>query len=191
MWPFRKDSHTRFEKLVSPHLSQLYRLAYQLTGQQDDAEDLVQDLLIKLYPRLDEMSLIDKLGPWMSQILYRLFVDQYRRQKRSPVDYMGDEEIVYETYASEQAGPSETVNSELTRKFLNTALEKLSEEHRTVVLLHDVEGYDLQEISEIIDVPVGTIKSRLNRARTHLREIIRKMDPTFVENVNTGMRLTK
>ena len=191
MWPFRKDSHAQFEQLLSPLMSQLYRLAYHFTGQRDDAEDLVQELLIKVYPRLDEMLSIDKLAPWLSQILYRLFIDEYRKQKRSPIDYIGDDEIIYETQASDDAEPAQIVDSELTGAFLDAALNKLSEAHRTVILLHDVEGYSLEEIGDVVNAPTGTIKSRLSRARSNLREVIRRMDPDFTNNVDTGTGLTQ
>jgi RNA polymerase sigma-70 factor (ECF subfamily) len=191
LWPFRQDAHSRFEQLVGPHLKNLYRLAFRLTGQRDDAEDLVQDMLLKLYPRLEEMQAVDNLAPWLSRVLYRLFVDQHRRQQRSPIDLMGDEEVVYEMHASTDARPDEAVNADLGNKLINDALLQLSEEHRIVILLHDVEGYSLQEINEMLDIPVGTIKSRLSRARNKLREHLQASDPNFVDHVNTPMRLSK
>lgn len=177
VWPFKKDAHSQFEDLIRPHLKTLYSLAYRLTGQRDDAEDLVQDLLLKVFPRLEEMQEIDKLSPWLSRILYRQFVDQYRKKKRSPLTSMEDETAVYETHASEQREPADEVNSLLTADILNVVLQEINEDQRILVLLHDVEGYSLQEISEMMDVPIGTLKSRHNRARTKLREIIHKMEP--------------
>ena len=182
MWPFGQDSHTQFEQLVRPHLKRLYNLAYRFTGQRDDAEDLVQDLLLKLYPRLEEMQSIDKLSPWLSKVLYRQYVDQYRRQQRSPISFMNeDEDVVYDTHASDTADPAESVNAELTQGILTDALDKLNEDQRVLVMLHDVEGYGLPEISKMMDVPVGTLKSRLSRARAKLREIISLMEPNVVE----------
>ena len=75
------------------------------------------------------------------------------------------------------------INTELTREHINIALNKLKENHRLLVLLHDVEGYSMQEIAEMIEVPVGTIKSRLSRARNNLREILNKMEPKNVASV--------
>ena len=186
---FRSGPHNQFEQLVEPHLERLYKYAYRLTGQRDEAEDLVQDLLVKLYPRLEEMKQIDKLGPWMARILYRMYIDNIRRQQRSPIDLTDDEEAVYESNASSQAGPLESVDNDLTHEIINAALQKLNEEHRVLIILHDVEGHNLQEIHEITGVPVGTIKSRLSRARAKLREMIRKRDPNVLENVITGTRL--
>jgi len=171
-WPFKKDSYSQFELLIGPHLNQLYKLAYRLTGQRDDAEDLVQDLLLKLFPRLQEMQQIELLSPWLTRVLYRLFIDGIRRQQRSPIDLMGDDEIAYEIHASTIAGPAEAASTELTNELINHALYKLSDDHRLLLVLHDVEGYSLQEINDMTDIPVGTIKSRLCRGRQKLREII-------------------
>ncbi len=189
IWPFNKGPHSQFEDLVRPHLNKLYKLAYRFTGQRDDAEDLVQDLLLKIYPRLQEMQKIDKLSHWLSRVLYHLFIDQVRRQQRSPIGPMNDEEAIYETHASPTAGPSEIANSEITLQQINTAIQKLSEDHRTLIILHDVEGYSLQEINDMTGIATGTIKSRLSRARSNLRETLLKEEPKLTEYVNKGTRL--
>ena len=186
LWPFSKDSHAQFEELVSPHMNNLYMLAYRLTGQRDNAEDLVQDLLLKVYPRLQEMQGIEKLAAWLSRVLYRLFIDQYRHQQRSPINLMSDENVIYNTHASNMAGPSDVANAELSQELINAALAQLSVDRRILIMLHDVEGYSLQEINEITDIPVGTIKSRLSRARNKLRKIIQSREPKLVDNVNTA-----
>ena len=186
---FRNDSHYQFEQLVTPHLNRLYKFAYRLTGHQDDAEDLVQDLLIKIYPRLEEMRKIEKLSSWLLRVLYRIFIDKVRRDQRSPIDLMGEDESIYEVHAAEGSNPLDNVNSESNRKLLDSALHQLKEEHRILIMLHDVEGYSLQEIHEITGIEVGTIKSRLSRSRMKLREILKKRDPSWIENVNTGTRL--
>ena len=186
LWPFSKDSHAQFEELVSPHMNNLYKLAYRLTGQRDNAEDLVQDLLLKVYPRLQEMQGIEKLAAWLSRVLYRLFIDQYRHQQRSPINLMSDENVIYNTHASNMAGPSDVANAELSQELINAALAQLSVDRRILIMLHDVEGYSLQEINEITDIPVGTIKSRLSRARNKLRKIIQSREPKLVDNVNTA-----
>ena len=186
---FRDGPHDQFERLAAPHLDRLYKYAYRLCGNRDDAEDLVQDLLLKLYPRLEEMKGIDKLGAWMARILYRMYIDRLRRDKRSPLQQMEDEEAVYETYASTQPGPLDTVDSDSTLTIINEALQRLSDDHRLLIILHDVEGHNLQEIHEITGLPLGTIKSRISRARNKLREIISKKEPYVLESVKAGTRL--
>ena len=170
MWLFSKNPQTQFEQLLKPHLVHLYRLAYHYTGSREDAEDLVQDLLLKLYPRLDEMLRIDQLSPWLKRILYNQFVDGFRKRQRSPVDLAAADNL-FDYYHSDGPGPAQQANSELTRERLNRALRQLNDEQRLVILLHDAEGYSLQEIGQMTGVADGTLKSRLNRGRKKLRQM--------------------
>ena len=171
-WPLGKDASALFEKLFGPHLKSIYRLAYRVTGQREDAEDLVQDLLLKLYPHLEEIQKIDRLAPWLVRILYRLFIDKKRRQKRSSLYLKKDDRVICDNCACSLTAPPEVANAMLILEAINTALQKLSEDHRMTILLHDVEGYSFQEINQITGIAVGTIKSRHSRARKQLREII-------------------
>lgn len=174
-WSASKDPHQQFELLLKPHLKQLYRLAYRLTGNREDAEDLVQDVLLKLFPKLDEMKTIERLAPWLSRVLYRQFVDKYRQQQRQPLNLV-DDDIEQDQLAEQDtiSGPEELTNSGLTLGLLDQAIARLNEDQRQLVLLHDVEGYSLPELQEMLDVPLGTLKSRLNRARGQLRVQVKK-----------------
>ncbi|MFW2373166.1 MAG: RNA polymerase sigma factor [Gammaproteobacteria bacterium] len=175
LWSARKDPHQQFELLLRPHLKQMYRLAYRLTGKPEDAEDLVQDVLLKLFPRLDEMKAIEKLSSWLSRVLYRQFIDKYRQQQRQVLN-MVDENIEQEQLSDADtiSGPESMANSELTLGMLSQAIARLNEDQRQLILLHDVEGYSLPELQDMLDVPIGTLKSRLSRARSQLRELIVK-----------------
>ena len=177
VWPFKRNSQAQFEQLLQPHLKQLYRLAFRFTGQRDDAEDLVQDLLLKIYPRMEELQQVDKPGPWLARVLYHQYIDRIRRQRRSPVQSMDDEQLVYETHASHEAQPSDVVDSGIKNQILQQALLQLNEDQRMAVMLHDVEGYSLQEIEQILGVSQGTLKSRLSRARSKLRNLLQNMEP--------------
>jgi len=173
-WPFQPSPHDEFDALVRPHLQRLYKLAYRFTRQQDDAEDLVQDLLLKLFPRLDEMKEIEKISPWLGRILYRMYIDRYRSQQRSPLQLIDNEEAFYHDKEDQQPQPSEQLSSGQATDILQQALNQLNEDQRSLVVLHDVEGYTLQEISDLQDTALGTLKSRLNRARGKLRDILHK-----------------
>lgn len=172
--PFhRRHASGEFERLIEPHLYHLYQLAYRFCNNRDDAEDLVQDVVIKLLPRAAEMAHIDKLRPWLSKILYRQFVDHHRHRQRSPIEPWVDGEEGHGTAdltASRAESPEGHTEAMLTQKRLLQALETLNEDQRAVVLLHDVEGYTLAELETILDCPLGTLKSRLTRARGQLRE---------------------
>jgi RNA polymerase sigma-70 factor (ECF subfamily) len=174
-----KIDSEQFEALLRPHLDRLYRLAYRLTGAGADAEDLVQDVLVKVYGRRDELTSLDALGPWLGRVLYNRFVDQSRQFARKRMRAVSVESAQSGAeLASDVPGPDAQAGLAYDISRLEQALAKLSQEHRAVVLMHDSEGYKLSEIQAITGIPVGTLKSRLHRARARLRELL-EADGTF------------
>lgn len=171
-----------FEALIAPHIDPLYRAAFRFTGHQEDAEDLVQDLLVKLYPKSVELSNIDMLRPWLLRALYNLFIDGRRRHARSPHGHLesnGEPEggnegrgEVCDRIASPEAEPETFVERRMLADYLVEAMKVLSDEHRAVLMLHDVEGYSLVELADTLDIPLGTLKSRLFRARGALKDMM-------------------
>lgn len=170
-FPQKATLSGRFERLLRPHLQRLYRLAHHLTGSRDDAEDLVQDVCVKLFPRLAELERVENLAPWLARVLYNQFIDHRRRQTNSPVDFVDELPEV----ASEAAGPEEVALSHLQQDRIINALQLLSDDHRALIAWHDIEGYTLDELSDREGVPIGTLKSRLHRARARMRELL--MEP--------------
>jgi len=178
--PFRRAraAPSRFEELLRPHLEYLYRLAWRFTGNSADAEDLVQDVLLKLYPR-EELSRIEKLRPWLARVLYRQYVDWVRRRARSPIveqalDMEGEDPL--DALPALEGGPEEHAERSRWQERIAEALGRLNPEQRAVVALHDIEGYSLEELAEVLETPLGTLKSRLHRARGRLRALLR-MEP--------------
>jgi len=163
-----------FERLLQPHLDRLYRFAYRLTGNKADAEDLFQDVLVKLFGKLDKLVEIKEPGSWISRVLYNHFIDNRRRFARERLVSVGEGQLPPGGMDSISAGDSPEHDAERLDNIirLDNALAELSEEHRLVVLLHDTEGYKLKEIQEITGDPDGTLKSRLHRARARLRELL-------------------
>ncbi len=168
------DRQPAFERMVRPHLDRLYRLAWRLTGRKAEAEDLFQELLIKAYGKLDELARIDEPGSWLSRVMYNLFIDERRRFARRRLHTVHEGELVGEGIANMPGTENPVRDSERLDaiRALEAALSELSDEHRIVVLLHDSEGYKLKEIQELTGLPVGTIKSRLHRARARLRDML-------------------
>ncbi len=167
-----------------PHLDHLYRFAYRMTGTREDAEDLVQDLLVKLYPRLAELRAVERLRPWLTRVLYRLGVDRARSRSRNPLalcdDGGADDTDIdpVERLHSHEPEPSAALEQHWTQARLLDALQQLSLEHRSVITLHMVEGYALNELEDLLQTPVGTLKSRLHRARAQLKALLqREPDP--------------
>lgn len=174
------SSEIAFETLVRPHFDRLYRLAWRLTSQKAEAEDLFQELLIKAYGKLDDLIYIDEPGSWLSRMMYNLFIDERRRYARRRLHTLEEGDMSGDGLAGLPGPDNPAWNQERLERInaLDAALSMLSDEHRLIVLLHDTEGYKLEEIQTLIGVPIGTVKSRLHRARARLREILRA-DGTF------------
>ena len=174
------DNKLVFERLVRPHFDRLFRLAWRLAGSKADAEDLFQELLIKAFGKLDELVNIDQPGPWLCRVMYNLYVDDRRRFARQRIHTVEEGHLPGDGLAG-LPGPDDPVyNNQRIEQLqrLDKALAQLSDEHRLAVLLHDTEGYKLTEIQDLTGVPVGTVKSRLHRARARLRDIL-TADGTF------------
>lgn len=169
--PFTR--HASFEVLVQPHLQRLYRLAFRFTGARDDAEDLVQELCTRLLPRVETLRALDRPGPWLARALHNLYVDQVRRRARSPVEGVAE----LPDTESDAPGPDELAASDLTLERIESALAQLPAEQRAVIAWHDIEGYTLEELADSGGLPLGTVKSRLNRARIRLRQLLREPFP--------------
>jgi RNA polymerase sigma-70 factor (ECF subfamily) len=158
----------------------LYRLAWRLTGQKAEAEDLFQELLIKAFGKMDDLVTIDDPGSWLSRVMYNLFIDERRRFARRRLRTVSEGDLAGDGVAGLPGPDDPAWDQERYERIsaLSRALAQLSAEHRQVVLLHDTEGYTIVEIQSFTGIAVGTIKSRLHRARARLRVIL-KADGTF------------
>ena len=183
-----RNLEASFEALLKPHLDRLYRLSFRLAGSKPEAEDLFQDVLVKVYPRMDELIELDEPGSWLCRVMYNHFIDNRRRFARQRLVAVSEGQLPPGQGIEELPGeldPALDASRRDNIMRLDTALKKLSDEHRLVVLLHDVESYKLKEIQELTGTPVGTLKSRLHRARARLREILdadgtKSADPSCV-----------
>jgi len=172
---FRSSRQKRFEKQVRPHLQRLYQYAYRLTANADDAEDIVQTVLMRTYQKQIDLSQLENPKTWLLKSLYHQFIDFTRQQKRNPsIPGSQDANEVLQYTNDPTHGPAQHLAQVQLSSQLSQALNQLNEDHRQLVLLHDLEGYTLVEISQIMDTPVGTLKSRLHRSRKTLREVIRR-----------------
>lgn len=175
----------RFEAVVRPHLDRLYRFALRMTQNPERAEDLLQSLLLKLYPRTDELEALDKAGPWLARALHNLYVDELRAARRTPLDQSdADDELLDGWPAAAATMPDVATEALFDTRRLEGALAQLSPEHRAVVAWHDIEGYTLEELARDHSIAVGTLKSRLHRARAHLRKLLTEPDVS-AERVGT------
>ncbi len=155
-----------FEREVMPHLPEIYRAALRETRRPAEAEDLAQEVFLQAWKSFDRFERGTNARAWLYRILWN--VAQQRRRKRQPVPLGAEGEAqLAETLASPEPTPDRVTDEEVAR-----ALAAISPEHREIVLLSDLEGFTYKEIAGILAVPVGTVMSRLSRARAALRRLL-------------------
>jgi RNA polymerase sigma-70 factor (ECF subfamily) len=168
------EKQNEFQNVVMPHKNDLYNYALAIARNSDDAQDLVQETYFKAYKNYHQFEGGTNSKAWMFMILKNTFINNYRKLKREPskVDYDEIEDI-YENIKSEQSKDNNLdldFYSNLFDDDLSSALAKLPEKMKEAFLLSDLEGYSYEEISEIVDIPIGTVRSRLHRARKLLQD---------------------
>jgi RNA polymerase sigma-70 factor (ECF subfamily) len=167
-----------FEKEMLPHMSALYNFAVRMIGNMDDAKDLVQETYIRAYRYFERFASGTNARGWLIQIMKNLYINQYRKEVAAPetVDYNEIEDFYATIKSSTVDGNDlqEKLFGNLLDDEVSEALQELPDEFRMVVVLCDVEGYTYEEISEIVEVPIGTVRSRLHRARRLLRDRLRE-----------------
>ncbi|MCH7973526.1 MAG: sigma-70 family RNA polymerase sigma factor [Bacteroidetes bacterium] len=161
--------YASFKSEAEPHMNALYNFAISLTTDRDDAYDLVQDTYIKAFRFFDKFEKGTNCKAWLFRIMKNTYINDYRKRSKQPekVDY-NDIENFYEEIKA-----SFVNNNHLEDEFfknllgdeITEAIESLSEDFRTVTVLCDLEGFSYEEIAEIINAPIGTVRSRLHRAR--------------------------
>ena len=165
-----------------PYMDQLYGAARRMTRNDAAAEDLVQETYLRAYKGFDRFTEGTNLRAWLFRILTNLFINEYRRRKRRPEEVdLGDTDTLYLYRGLGGADSARLARSaedelldELTSSEVRDAIEALPEGYRVAVLLADVEGFAYKEIAEILDVPIGTVMSRLHRGRKRLRQTLQE-----------------
>ncbi|MEP0986723.1 sigma-70 family RNA polymerase sigma factor [Ekhidna sp.] len=163
-----------FDGEFMPHVDSMYNFAYRLTFDEDDAKDLVQDTYMKAFRFINSFQEGTNAKAWLYRILKNSFINDYRKKSKQPakVDYQEVEQF----YNSEDTPANATVDLRLetTKDMIgdeiSNALNSLAVDFRTVVILCDLEGFTYEEMAKILDIPIGTVRSRLHRARNLLRE---------------------
>jgi len=173
----KKDS-SAFEELVRIHQNRVYALSLQLSGNRDDAQDLAQETFIRAFRALDSFRNEADFGTWLHRIAVNAWLNLRRKNDGKqtlsldePYKDEGGSEIQREI-ASDDGDPLLALEEKEFRGLVRVALMELSDEHRTVLVLREMEGYSYEEISRMLECSLGTVKSRLNRAREVMRRKI-------------------
>lgn len=172
-----RDSHA-FERLISHHGSMMYRVASKMVGIQE-AEEVIQDTLLRVYEKIHSFDGQSALGTWIYRIVVNNSLMRLRSRSRSReelIDPAAPKFTENGEFANKIAGwgmpPEDAVIRQEVLTFLNTSIDRLSENYRVVYVLAEIEGLPHQEIASILNLNVGSVKTRLHRARLFLREAL-------------------
>lgn len=164
-----------WEEVVRENSARVYRLAYRLTGNKHDAEDLTQEVFVRVFRSLANYTPGTFEG-WLHRITTNLFLDQVRRRARIRMEALGDDDatVAAPTNRNEPERSFEHVNLDYD---VQRALDSLTPEYRAAVVLCDIEGLSYEEIAVTLGIKLGTVRSRIHRARAHLRAALPHRDP--------------
>jgi len=170
------DRRARFEAEVLPHLDRLYSAALRYTRDATDAEDLVQETVAKAYRSFHQYREGTNLKAWLYRVLHTTYISMYRKAQRRPQESLQDEIDDFSFYdelsRTTGSSPEREVLDTFTADEVKQALEDLPDNFRLPVILADVEGFAYKEIAEMLDIPIGTVMSRLHRGRKAMQKAL-------------------
>src|SRR3982751_194810 len=169
-----KEKQQIFHGEFMPHINSMYNFGYRLTLDRDDAKDLVQDTYLKAFRFIDSFQQGTNAKAWLFRILKNSFINDYRKKSKEPskVDYQEVESFYNSEDVDRQITPDLRVEAlkDMIGDEISNALNSLDVDFRTVIILCDLEGFKYDEMAKILDIPIGTVRSRLHRARNLLKE---------------------
>ena len=172
--------HGAWEGIVRQHHQRIYNLAYRFTGKFDEAEDLTQEIFLKVYRTLTTYrSESGSLVTWMVRVGRNHIIDHYRKFKteKSQTDSLEVEYEKAEENPNRFVSPAKALEQRELSERVHRALLRLSDELREAVVLRDLEEFTYEEIADMLTVPVGTVKSRINRGRAELARLLKNLNP--------------
>ena len=170
--------NSAWEALLRDHTRKIYNLCYRFTGRPTEAEDLTQEVFIKIFQTLKTFDAAQgAFSTWLARVARNHLVDHYRRTKKDRVTSSLEDELggIEET-PSLTVEPVTQLESRERKELLQQALDRLSPDLREAVVLRDLQDLDYDEIAQVLGVPEGTVKSRINRGRLELARVIKRME---------------
>jgi len=172
-----KGDDTAWEELVRVHTRHVYALCYRFTGSGAEAQDLSQEVFLRVFRTLKSFrSAEGSFGTWLSRVTRNLLIDHYRRTRQERVTDSIEEQLptLEQSEEASMPRPDRSLAGREASEILQAALLKLSPELREAVILRDLQEMEYREIAEALEIPEGTVKSRINRGRAELGRLLRK-----------------
>ena len=166
-----------FEELIDAYQKKVFNLAFRIIGNYDDAADLAQETFVRIFKAISKFKEESSFSTWIYRITTNVCLDEIRKRKNKKIlsldeDIHMDDGDMKRQVESDEIGPEQNAEREEVRKIVNDAINMLPEDQRVVITLRDIDGMSYEEISETLKCPGGTVKSRINRARVALKNIL-------------------
>ncbi|MFD1850091.1 RNA polymerase sigma factor SigW [Oceanobacillus bengalensis] len=173
----KKGDQAAYSDIVGFYQNKIYQHCYRMLGNAHEAEDMAQEAFIRAYVNIDSFDDRRKFSTWLYRIATNLSIDRIR--KRKP-DYFLDAEVkgtdgldMYSQISTEDRSPVEEVENLELKRYIHNEISQLPPKYRSIIILRYLEEFSLQEISDILDIPLGTVKTRIHRGREALRKRLR------------------
>ncbi|HHW49075.1 MAG TPA: sigma-70 family RNA polymerase sigma factor [Clostridiaceae bacterium] len=166
-----------FEQLIEVYQKKVFNIALRMIGNYEDANDIAQEVFIRVYRSLGGFKEQSAFSTWIYRITTNVCLDELRKRKNKNVvsideDVKSDDGEIKRQIEANEPTPEAVAEKNYIKQVVNDAINQLSEEHRTVIVLRDIQGFSYEEIAKITKCPEGTVKSRINRARHALKDIL-------------------
>ncbi|MBO5955857.1 MAG: sigma-70 family RNA polymerase sigma factor [Clostridia bacterium] len=175
----QKGDNKAFELLIDEHFKKIYNIAYRLSGNEADASDMTQEVLIKIFRHIGTFNGNSKFSTWVYRVATNTCLDELKKIRRrnaysldAEID-TGDSEVAVQV-RDESPSPDIAAEQKELSAAVGKAIKRLSPDHSAVVILRDIQGMSYEEVAKILNCSVGTVKSRLNRGRAQLKKILEK-----------------
>lgn len=168
----QKRDEAAFEELIRQYEKKVYTLCFRMCGNSEDAEEAAQDAFLALWRGIDRFRQESSLSTWIYRLATNACIDTLRRRKKQSGSVSLDDEELFVDAVDTSPQPQETVEHRETQKLLQEGLSALPEEYRKVLILREIEGLSYTEIAESASIELGTVKSRISRGRSLLRNFL-------------------
>jgi RNA polymerase sigma-70 factor, ECF subfamily len=182
----RKDN-AAWEAIVARFRRKVFHIAYKFTGKHDEAEDLTQDIFLKVFKSLDKFNRDADFSTWLSSVARNYCIDQYRANKREK-EVLVEDLVAFDLAPASFGNPHRALEDQDRRSFLRKGLDLLPEKLREAVVLRDLQGLSYQEMADRLALPEGTVKSRINRGREELARLLLRAQQPGRRRVHRGRR---